>query len=137
MRARLPGALALAFALAARAEAALPPGFNDELVASLGSPTALAFTPDGRLLISRQGGVLRVYQGSALVATPALTLPAAQICANSERGLLGVAVDPDFAVNGYVYLFYTFRNGSSCGTGTVEPMPKNRVSRFVLPPGNV
>jgi glucose/arabinose dehydrogenase len=98
-----------------------PPGFTDTLVAGVSSPTALAFTPDGRLLVTTQPGDLRVYANGALVPTPALDLTA--ICANSERGLLGVAVDPAFAVNGWIYLYYTFDNGPGC---------VNRVSRFTL-----
>src|SRR6185295_10850466 len=89
-----------AFAMAAMlagvsALAAVPAGFQDTLVqGSLSGPTALAFTPDGRLLITRQAGVLRIYAGGALLPTPAITL--ANVCSSSERGLLGVAVDPGF-----------------------------------------
>ncbi len=109
--------------------ATVPANFTDSLVTSLGAPTALAFTPDGRLLITTQAGVLRIYQGGALLTTPALTFPASSICTNSERGLLGVAVDPEFVPTGYIYLFYTFEKpGGDC---------VNRVSRFVLPAGNV
>jgi hypothetical protein len=50
---------------------AVPAGFADEAVASVGSPTALAFTPDGRLLINSQPGSLRVYQAGALLPVPA------------------------------------------------------------------
>ncbi len=114
---------------AAPLAAAVPAGFTDSLVTTLGAPTALAFTPDGRLLITTQSGVLRIYQGGALLGTPALTFPASSICTNSERGLLGVAVDPEFVPTGYIYLFYTFEKpGGAC---------VNRVSRFVLPAGNV
>ncbi len=70
----------------------LPTGFTDELVAAIGSPTALAFTPDGRLLITTQQGQLRVYENGALVGTAALNLATGGlICSNSERGLLGTA----------------------------------------------
>src|SRR5262245_5556427 len=122
--------------LAAPAAAVLPPNFVDQLVTNVGQPTAIAFTPDGRLLITTQPGALRVYQGGALVPTPALTFPSSQICSNFERGLLGVAVDPEFATNSFIYLYYTFRNGAAA-CQTANPVPKNRVSRFVLPPGNV
>src|SRR5919106_1808621 len=76
--------------------AAVPVGFTDALVTSVGAPTALAFTPDGRFLITQQSGSLRVFQGGSLLATPALTFGTSAICTNSERGLLGVAVDPAF-----------------------------------------
>src|SRR5215213_1349592 len=109
--------------------AAVPAGFTDSLVATVGSPTALAFTPDGRLLITTKAGALMIYQGGALLATPALTFPASSICTDSERGLLGVAVDPAFAPTRSIYLFYTSKKpGGTC---------VNRVSRFVLPDGNV
>src|SRR5262245_245970 len=92
---RVPALLAVAACWAAPpARAAVPPNFVDQLVTGVGGPTALAFTPDGRLLITTQGGALRVYQGGVLLPTPALTFPASQICTNFERGLLGVAVDP-------------------------------------------
>jgi glucose/arabinose dehydrogenase/PKD repeat protein len=100
--------------------------FVDQLVASVGGPTALAFTPDGRLLITTQPGALRVYQGGALLATPALSLSP---CSDSERGLLGVAVHPQFAQNNFIYLYYT---ANIAGVGC-----KNRVSRFTLPPSNI
>jgi len=119
------------------AAATVPAGFTDSLVAAVGAPTALAFTPDGRLLMTSQGGTLRVYQNGALLPTPALTLPASQVCSNSERGLLGVAVDPAFPCNNFIYLFYTFNkfNSNPCPFGGATPV--NRVSRFTLPASNV
>ena len=113
----------------APAAATVPAGFGDSLVASVGSPIALAFTPDGRLLVTTQGGALRIIQNDALLATPALTFSTSSICTNSERGLLGVAVHPTFAANHFIYLFYTFKKpDTSC---------VNRVSRFTLPDSNV
>ena len=107
--------------------AAVPAGFTDLPVTSVEAPTAIAFTPDGRLLITQQSGSLRVFQGG-LLGTPALTIPAASICTNSERGLLGVAVHPQFASNRFIYLFYTAEEPGGC---------VNRVSRFTLPDSNV
>jgi glucose/arabinose dehydrogenase len=123
-------ALFLAAAVDRPASAAIPAGFADEGVASVGSPTALAFTPDGRLLITTQPGSLRIHEDGALLPAPALDL-ASQLCSQSERGLLGVAVDPAFATNHWIYLYYTFRRGGSCSS------PANRVSRFELPDTNV
>lgn len=127
----------LASAAGIRAQV-LPAGFTDTLIASLTAPTAVAFAPDGRMLITLQGGALRVYANGALLATPALTIPASSICSGFERGLLGVAVDPDFATNNYVYLYYTFQrpDPGDCSANTANS-PVNRVSRFVLPAGNV
>jgi glucose/arabinose dehydrogenase len=103
------------------AATALPPDFSDVVVASVGSPTALAFTPDGRMLITTQTGLLRVYDGT-LVATPALDI-SPRVCTESERGLLAVAVDPGFASNGFLYLYYTTDDPGDC---------VNRLSRFTM-----
>jgi glucose/arabinose dehydrogenase len=80
------------------------------LVTGLQIPWSLAFTPDGRLLISERPGRVRVYQNGALVAEPALTLT--DVFTRDESGILGLAVHPDFATNRFVYLTYT-ANGPS------------------------
>jgi glucose/arabinose dehydrogenase len=125
----------LASGAAPAAAATVPPGFSDTLVASVTAPTALGFMADGRMLITTQSGQLLVRTAAGtLLPTPALDL-SARICANSERGLLGVAADPDPATRA-IYLFYTARGtNASCptsATGNPAGAPTNRVSRFVL-----
>ena len=124
--AAVAGGLAALVVSASPAAATVPAGFADELVTALAAPTALAFTPDGRMLATTQGGTVRVVQDGSLLGTAAVDL-AAKLCTNSERGLLGVAVDPSFTTNGYVFLYYSFNKDGLCGTGTV-----NRVARFVM-----
>jgi glucose/arabinose dehydrogenase/PKD repeat protein len=134
----LVGALVLALlSLSVRGQSAavIPPDFEDSLVASVATPTGLAFTPDGRLLIATQTGKLHVYQNGTLLASPALDL-AARICTDIERGLLGVAVDPEFFTNRYIYLFYTFKKFDACPLNSATS-PVNRASRFVLSDANV
>jgi glucose/arabinose dehydrogenase len=129
----------LALSLAAPSPAAVPTGFTDTLVVGVAAPTDVAFTPDGRMLVTSQGGTLRVYDGTGTLLG-AQTFPASQVCTNSERGLLGVAVDPNHAVNRYVYLFYTRRKpGGDCSTASpiTATTAVNRVSRFTLPATNV
>ncbi len=92
-------------------------------------PTAFAFTPDGRMLITSKNGQVYVYT-DRLLATPALDL-SARICNDGERGILGIAVDPAFQTNQAIYLYYTFNKFNSCEART-ELTPVNRVSRFVL-----
>ena len=99
--------------------ASLPPGFSETNAASgLSSPTAMAVAPDGRLFVCEQGGQLRVIKNDALLSTPFLSLT---VDSSGERGLLGVAFDPAFAANGFVYVYYT----------VTTPTTHNRVSRFV------
>jgi len=127
--------LALLVSTGATVHAAPPAGFEDALIATVAAPTALAFTPDGRLLITTQAGRLRVVQNGTLLAASALNL-STSLCTNSERGLLGVAVDPAFASNRFVYLFYTFNKFGTCEQNTANS-PVNRVARFVLPASSV
>lgn len=109
-----------------------PPDFTDTLVTSVDAPTALAWLPDGRMLITRQIGQLIIRDGAT--NTTALTL-GAKVCTNGERGLLGVAVDLNYTTNNYIYLYYTFnkfnQSSNNCSTNTTN-VPVNRVSRFIL-----
>src|SRR5437868_8827356 len=85
--------------------ATVPAGFSDSVVVSgLSSPTAMELAPDGRIFVSQQTGALRVIKNGVLLATPFLTL---SVNASGERGLLGVAFDPNFATNRFVYVYYT------------------------------
>jgi glucose/arabinose dehydrogenase len=130
----------LAGVLAAPARAAAPAGFDDQLLTQVDAPTALAFVSPSHLLIASQPGQLWVYQNGALLPTPALDLTTGdRVCANSERGLLGVAVDPSFATNRFIYVFYTFKKHGVCPTGqpTNASNPVNRVSRFTLGDSNL
>ena len=112
------GAFFILAALASPA-ATLPPGFTEtEFGGSLsGAPTAMEFSPDGRLFICLQTGQVRIIKNGSLLATPFLSL---SVDSSGERGLLGVAFDPNFFTNHYVYVYYT-----------VPTFPiHNRVSRF-------
>jgi glucose/arabinose dehydrogenase len=97
--------------------ATLPPGFSETTIGGLTDPTAMAMAPDGRIFVSQQGGSLRVIKNNALLATPFVTLT---VDSQGERGLLGVAFDPDFLTNHFVYVYYT----------ATTPVIHNRISRF-------
>jgi glucose/arabinose dehydrogenase len=114
---------------------ALPPNFDDRLVTDLFRPSALAFTPDGRLLIASTLGTMHVYENGALRPAPALDI-SSKVCFDNERGLLGLAVDPSFETNHYVFAYYTFKKYGVCEMNTANS-PVNRVSRFVLGANNV
>ena len=111
-------ALAAALLPLAAPAATVPSGFSDSTVATgLSSPTAMELLPDGRLLVAQQGGSLRVIKNNALLATPFLTV---SVNSSGERGLIGVTIDPNFATNRYVYVYYT----------TSAAPIHNRISRF-------
>lgn len=97
--------------------ATLPAGFTETQIGGLSSPTAMEIAPDGRVFVCLQGGQLRVIKNGALLPTPFLTVG---VDPNGERGLLGVAFDPNFTTNNFIYIYYT-----------VPSNPRhNRVSRF-------
>ena len=98
--------------------ATVPAGFTDSLVAAgLTNPTAMALAPDGRIFVCQQNGALRVIKNGALLATPFLTVT---VDSSGERGLLGIAFDPNFVSNQLVYIYYT----------ATTPTIHNRISRF-------
>jgi glucose/arabinose dehydrogenase len=101
--------------------ATLPTGFVETTVATgIASPTAMAIAPDGRIFVCSQTGALRVIKNGILLATPFVTLSVDLV---GERGLLGVAFDPHFSLNHYIYLYYTV-------PGTPVTPAHNRVVRF-------
>ncbi|HET7480892.1 MAG TPA: PQQ-dependent sugar dehydrogenase [Rubrobacteraceae bacterium] len=111
------------FAGKAWSAANLPTGFTQTRVATgLDNPTAMAFAPDGRIFVNQQGGKLRVIKNGTLLAAPAIDLTS-RIDARGERGLLGVAFDPGFSSNHWIYLYYTRK-----AAGSVPA--HNRVARF-------
>lgn len=100
--------------------ATVPAGFTDAAVVStLSNPTAMALLPDGRMLVTQQAGALRVVSNGTLLAGSALNVTTT---ASGERGLLGIAIDPDFTANGHIYLYYT----------ATTPTIHNRLSRFTM-----
>lgn len=100
------------------APATLPNGFTEARLASaLLQPTAMEFAPDGRVFVLQQTGAVRIIKNGALLPDPFMTL---NVNSSGERGLLGIAFDPNFATNNFLYVYYTTPN---------SPI-HNRVSRF-------
>jgi glucose/arabinose dehydrogenase len=103
--------------VAPAAAAALDSRFVTTSIGGLSAPTAMALAPDGRIFVTEQGGAVRVVKNGAVLATPFVTV---SVDSTGERGLLGVALDPAFVSNGFVYVYYT----------TSASPVHNRVSRF-------
>lgn len=102
----------------------LPAGFTETTFSSgLSSPTNMEFAPDGRLFVLEQAGNVKVVRSDGTTAT-ALHLT---VDSSGERGLLGMAFDPSYRVNHFVYLYYTNPNAGGTATGT-----HNQISRFTL-----
>ena len=95
-----------------------PADFGQVLVTNgISNPTVMAFAPDGRIFVAQQSGALRVIKNNTLLTTPFISL---SVNSTGERGLIGIAIDPNFSTNNYIYLYYT-----------VPTAPiHNRISRF-------
>lgn len=90
------------------------------VVEGLEVPWALGFLPGGDVLVTERPGRLRLVKDGALVSKPLATL---EVARSGEGGLLGLAVDPDFAANRLVYLYLTARSGGDA---------LNRIERWKL-----
>src|SRR5581483_11044114 len=103
----------------------VPPGFAASIVATnLSFPTAMAFAPDGRLVVCEQGGQAYFVQNGTVAAQPLLNLPV-NTADFAEAGLLGITFDPGFATNHYLYVYYTV-------LANPPALTHNRVSRFTV-----
>ncbi len=81
-------------------------GVQRTVVASgLNSPVDFRFLPDGRMLVAEKGGAIKVVdKNGTVLAQPLLTLSVNTV---GERGVSGLAVDPQFATTGRIYVAYT------------------------------
>src|SRR5262245_12641913 len=132
------------------AAATLPPGFQEEIVFSgLTEPTALRFSPDGRVFVAEKSGLVKVFDNLTGTTPTVFVDLRTQVHNFWDRGLLDVALAPNFPTNPWVYVLYTFdagiggtapRWGSVNGTSDGCPTPPGatddgcvvagRVSRF-------
>lgn len=84
------------------------------LVENLDTPWAIDFLPDDKMVFTERYGKISILDGSKLKVVGNI-----EVSEISESGLLGIAIDPEFVGNRFVYIYYTHEKG-------------NRVSRFVL-----
>jgi glucose/arabinose dehydrogenase len=122
------------------------PGFQDTIaISGLTAPTAVRFSPDGRVFVAEKGGRIRVYP-SLTATTPTDFVGLQTNVVNFwDRGLMGLALDPGFPANPYVYVLYTLdaapgstppRWNDSCpsppGPTTDGCLVGGRLSRFTV-----
>ena len=91
----------------------------ETVVQGLRVPWDIAFAPDGRMFVTERWGRIRVVRDGALLDAPFAEI---DVWAHSEAGLMGIALDPDFADNGRVYVCYTYIDE--------ERGPTNRIARL-------
>lgn len=96
----------------------------DTVAEDLKIPWSIAWTPDGTLLFTERIGNLRVIHDDTLQEEPLLTLDVGSV----EGGLLGLAVDPNYSENNYIYLYYTYDDFFASA---------NKVVRYIYSDGKI
>jgi len=122
-KALLGGSLLVCSFLAARAQVVLDPTLSvTPFVGGLSQPTSMAFLSSKEVLVlQKANGQVRLIVQGVLQAAPVLDVA---VNASSERGLLGIAVDPQHIFNGFVYLYYT--EAAADGAAAIA----NRIYRY-------
>src|SRR5919109_2138898 len=93
----------------ALAAAMLPSGFQESVAFSgLTSPTNFRFSPDGRVFVAEKSGLIQVFEGLAETTPTVFADLRIQVDDYWDRGLLGLALDPDFPTSPYVYALYPY-----------------------------
>ncbi len=109
----------VALSIGSVSRALVPAKFQETTIAAgITSPTAMAIAPDGRIFVTQQDGRVRLIKNDVLLTDDFYVVDAD---GNAEHGLLGIAVDPGFLNNQFVYLYYTAR----------RPALHNRLVRVV------
>ena len=103
--------------------ATLPAGFTESAIATgLSSATAMEIAPNGDLWVLQQGGAVKRFVPGSTTADIVGNLSSLGLSSSGERGLLGIAFDPDYATTRHVFLYYT----------ATSPSIHNRISRFTV-----
>ena len=113
--------------------ATVPAGFQEEIVFSgLTEPTAVRFSPDGRVFVAEKSGIVKVFDNLSDTTPTVFADLRTQVHNFWDRGLLGLALAPNFPTDPWVYMLYTFdaaiggtapRWGSVGGTSDGCPTP--------------
>jgi glucose/arabinose dehydrogenase len=87
----------------------VPAGFVEQVAFSgLTQPTELEFAPDGRVFVAEKGGRIKVFDGLADTTATLFADLSANVHNQWDRGLLGMALPPDFPANPWVYVLYAY-----------------------------
>ena len=113
----------------------LQPGFTDSVVFSgLIDPTDVAFAPDGRVFVAEKSGLIKAFPSlNATTSTIAADLRT-QVYNFWDRGLLSIAIDPQFPTRPYLYAFYTM-DAAIGGTAPRWGQPNTSSDPCPTPPG--
>jgi glucose/arabinose dehydrogenase len=90
----------------------------ETVAGGLDHPWGMVFLPDGRMLVTERAGRLRLVSKDGALSPPLVGVP--RVYASGQGGLLDVALDPDFANNGLVYIAYSEPGGGGASTAVAR-----------------
>ncbi len=113
----------------------LPAGFQDQVVFSgLKNPSAIAFSPDGRIFVAEKRGIIKVFDSLADTAPDTFADLRTEVYNFWDRGLLGLTLHPNFPATPYVYALYT-RDALPGGSAPHWGQPNTDGDGCPSPPG--
>ncbi|HXQ20889.1 MAG TPA: LamG-like jellyroll fold domain-containing protein, partial [Candidatus Acidoferrales bacterium] len=129
-------ALALLLApMMTAAASTLPPGFQESIVfAGLTEPTAVKFSPDGRVFVAEKSGLIKVFDNLKATTPTIFADLRTNVYDFWDRGLIGLELDPDFPAAPYVYVLYTY-NAQIGGAAPLWPSTDGTSDTCPSPPG--
>jgi glucose/arabinose dehydrogenase len=113
--------LVLLVPVSGNAVSALPSGFQEEAVISgLTNPTNVEFSQDGRVFVAEKSGLIKVFDSLSDTTPTTLANLSTNVYNFWDRGLLGLALAPNFPASPYVYVLYTYDHQ----LGSTQPAPR-------------
>ena len=123
------------------AAAVVPTGFTDTAVISgLTSPTNAVFAPDGRVFVSEKSGLVKTFDSIADTSATTTVDLRTQVQDFWDRGLLGLALDPQYPTRPYLYVLYTYDaepGGTAPRWGDQCPTPPGATEQGCLVTGRL
>src|ERR687889_999259 len=105
----------------AASAATLPAGFQESVVFSgLTNPSVVRFSPDGRVFVAEKRGVIKVFDSLSDPTPDVFADLNVNVYNFWDRGLLGLALAPNFPTSPYVYVLYTYDHQ----LGSTAPAPR-------------
>ena len=111
------------------------PGFQDTVALSgLTNPTVVRFAPDGRIFVAEKSGIIRVFQNLSDTNPVVVADLSTNVYNFWDRGLLGMALDPNFSTNHTIYVLYAY-DAAIGGTAPRWGTPGQLSDPCPTPPG--
>ena len=127
--------LFICLGLSVLAQTFTDPGFSTEVLVNVAKfqTVGFAFAPDGRIFVWEKPGIVKIVKNGVRLPTPFIDI-AIRVNEVGDRGLIGLALDPNFSTNRFVYLLYVYEpNGG--GADTAAPKTA-RLTRVQADPAN-